>query len=172
MSRSTNVGPLEAERAHVGIDVGRDLIDRDEQRELTGPQRVEDLAVVVARPDVAAVGDQPQAREVVTGVAHRGERDTDARRRQARVEHRAHDPQRDEIAKSVTRRRRRRLRRDPERDQCRSCATVQSESASRLRGGETHRPRFRNRRGGSGRATAGRDRRTCPADHPGRGGRR
>ena len=30
-------GALEAEGAHVGVDVGRDLVDRDEQRELTGP---------------------------------------------------------------------------------------------------------------------------------------
>ena len=79
-------GPLEAERAHVGVDVGRDLIDRDEQRELAGTQRVEDLAVVVARPHVAAVGDEPQARQVVAARraprrARRGPGPTAARRR-------------------------------------------------------------------------------------------
>ena len=72
-------GPLDAERAYVGVDVGRDLVDRDEQRELTGAQRVEDLAVVVARPHVAAVGDEPQAREVVARVADRVERDAHPR---------------------------------------------------------------------------------------------
>ena len=64
------LGALGVERAHVGVDVGRDLVDRDEQRELTGVQRVEDLPVVVARPHAAAVGDDAQAREVVARLAH------------------------------------------------------------------------------------------------------
>ena len=68
MRPSTNAAALEPERADVGIDVGGDLVDRDEQRELTGPQRVEDLAVVVARPHVTAVGDEAQARQVVARV--------------------------------------------------------------------------------------------------------
>ena len=50
---------------------------------------------------MAAVGDEPQARKVVAGIAHRGERAPDAGRGQTGVEHRSHDPQRDEIAKSV-----------------------------------------------------------------------
>ena len=53
------------ERAHLGLDLGRELVDRDEQRELTRAQRVEDLAVVAAGPHGAAVGDEAQAGEVV-----------------------------------------------------------------------------------------------------------
>ena len=43
-------GALGVEGAHVGVDVGGEPVDGDEQRELAGAQRVEDLAVVVARP--------------------------------------------------------------------------------------------------------------------------
>src|SRR6185437_3363081 len=46
--------PLEREGAYVGVDAGRDLIDGHEQGELAGAQRVEDLTVVVAGPDVSA----------------------------------------------------------------------------------------------------------------------
>ena len=49
---------FETEGAHVGVDLGGHLVDRDEQRELARAQRIEDLTVVVARPHVAAVGDR------------------------------------------------------------------------------------------------------------------
>ncbi len=55
-------GAVGVERTHLGVDVGDDAIDRHEQRELAGAERVEDLPVVVTRPHRPAVGDDSQAR--------------------------------------------------------------------------------------------------------------
>ena len=94
-------GAFGVERAHAGVHVGGDLVDRDEQRELARLQRVEDLAIVVARPHGSAVGDDAEARKIVTGFADPPQRRVHARRGQARVEQRAHDAQRDEITERV-----------------------------------------------------------------------
>src|SRR5205823_124320 len=92
---------LRIERAHLGADLRRETIDRDEQCELTGVQRVEDLPVVAARPDVATVGDEPQVDQVVARLAQPPHGCVHARRRQPGVEKRPYDPQRHEIAKRV-----------------------------------------------------------------------
>ena len=89
------------ERPHLGLDVLRQPVDGDEQRELAGAERVEDLAVVAARPDARSVGHEPQAREVVTRRDQRLARHADPGRRQPRVEERAHEPQRDEVTEVV-----------------------------------------------------------------------
>ena len=169
---STNAARSRRERAHVGVDVGRDLIDRDEQRELAGAQRVEDLAVVVAGPHVAAVGDEPQARQIVPGVADRSERDADpcstAAPRRAATARRA--ARRDRESRS-----RRRPRRASTSPLTRPVPELRDGAAGeprRLRGGEAHRR-------GSGIVAAeavaplrGRGRRTCRAARPARAVRR
>jgi len=157
--------PATARRFKVGIDVGGYLVDRDEEGELTGAQRVEDLAVVVTGPDVTAVGDDPQIREVVAGIAHRAERAADADRRKTCVEQRSHDTQRDEIAKAVGAVGVARL------DESRSRPVAELRdravgNSGRLGRGETHRSGLRDRRGGSARATGARGHRTCLADPP------
>ena len=57
---------LRVERAHLGVDLLGERVDRDEQRHLTPAQRVEDLPVVTAGPDPVAVGDKPEPGDVVT----------------------------------------------------------------------------------------------------------
>src|SRR4029079_16854229 len=59
------------------------------------------LAVVPARPHVAAVGDEPQVGQLVARLADPAHRGADADRRQSRVEKRTHDAQRDQVAKRV-----------------------------------------------------------------------
>ena len=46
------------EGAHFGIDLVGEAVDRDEQRELTVSERVEDLAVVATCPHRLAVAHQ------------------------------------------------------------------------------------------------------------------
>ena len=98
------LGPFPFECRNVGVDIGRNLIDGDEQRELTGPQRVENLTVVMTGPDIATVGDEAQAREVVTSVANRSEGDAHPSGGKPGVEQRPNDTQRDEVAEGVPRR--------------------------------------------------------------------
>ena len=54
------------ELAHVGLHVGSEAVDRDEQRELPMTERVEDLAVVATGPHVIAVGHEAELGELLT----------------------------------------------------------------------------------------------------------
>ena len=144
-------------------------VDGDEQRELAGVQRVEDLAVVVARPHAAAVGDDAQAREVVARLAHPAHRRVHAGRRQPGVEERPHDAQRDEIAKRVPAAvGGRRYEPAP-----RPVAKLRDRATGeprRLRGGVAHAG-LSCRRGGSDRATRDPARRRCRAGRRSRASR-
>ena len=90
-----------------------EAVDGDEQRELAVAERVEDLAVVAARPHRVAVGHQAQPGDVVAGAQQLGHRAADPGHRQPRVEQRRDHAQRDEVAERVRPRadRRRRGRR-------------------------------------------------------------
>ena len=89
------------EVAHLGLDLVGEAVDGDEQRELPTTQGVEDLTVVVARPDGVAVGHEAQAGEVVAGAQQLRDRPLDARHRQPGVEQRTHHAQRHEVAERV-----------------------------------------------------------------------
>jgi hypothetical protein len=95
------VAALGVERLDLGVDLGCVRVDRDEERELTPSQRVEDLAIVPARPHAVTVGHEPEAGDVLTrreevahGLPHPGERE-------ARLEQRRDDSERDEVTESV-----------------------------------------------------------------------
>src|ERR1039457_225725 len=85
----------------VGVDVGGDPVDRDEEGQLPVAERVEDLPVVAASPHVLAVGHDAQLGDVLTGFEQRADSSADADEGQPRVEEGSHHAQGDEVPKGI-----------------------------------------------------------------------
>ena len=86
----------------LGVDLLAELVDRHEEGELAVAEGVEDLPVVVADEHRAAVGDQPEAREVAFArVAQGSHGGSHPGGREPGVEQRPHHPQRHEITELV-----------------------------------------------------------------------
>ena len=166
-SSSTNALRSASNVAHLGVDLVGDAVDRDEQRELAVPQRVEDLAVVVARAHAS--------RRRSRAAGRRGRRPCATSSRTARRIRAIGTPassserdhaQRDEVAERVRAAGRRPSgTTSPMRRHASSCAVVQPGEPGGLDRGVAHRRRTSARRsataglvvGPSARASA------CPA---------
>jgi len=92
---------LGVERAYLGLDVGRDAVEADEERELPVAERVEDLSVVAAGPHRVPVGDEGQGGDVLAGFDEIPDGAADAGEAETGVEERRHDSQRHEILERV-----------------------------------------------------------------------
>ena len=77
---------LSAELPHIGLEVGGQPIDRDEQRELAVAERVEDLSVVPTRPDPLTICHESQLGDVVVAPRELGDRTADPPQRKTRLE--------------------------------------------------------------------------------------
>src|SRR5207249_1249693 len=89
------------ERLDLGLQVGRDPVDAEEEREPPVAQRVEDLALVTACPYRVAVGHEREGRHVLIRFNEIAHGAADAGEAEAGVEERDHDPERDEVLERV-----------------------------------------------------------------------
>ena len=152
-------GALRLEGALGGLDLHREAIDGDEEAELARAQRVEDLAVIATRPYGRPVRDEPQPREIISGVGEVPDGSANPRDREARVEQRTDHPQRHEVTEPVATL----LGRGGDEAVLRPVADLGDRAAGQtgcLRRSEAHRFR-RRRRDGTARATGCPHRKGC-----------
>src|SRR3990172_7128781 len=97
--------PVVLELPDLDLDAGRDVVDRDEERQLTFPQRIDDLAVSPGDlEDAHPVGDQLDLGQLLVELRATVQivpRATYALERHPVVQQRLDDPQRDEVTERV-----------------------------------------------------------------------
>lgn len=93
--------PFARELADVGLDLGSEAVDRDEERELPVRERVEDLSVVAASPDTIAVGHEAELGELLAAARELGDCTPDPGQRQTGIEERPDHAERDQVPEGV-----------------------------------------------------------------------
>ena len=154
------------ELADIGLDIGGDAIDGNEERQLAMAQRVEDLSVVAARPHAVAIGDHSEPGDVFAGLHQRCDCSANAGQRKPGLEQRLDHAQRDEVTKGIGQCRVRGRGDEPDaRPVFELCGGAPTQPRSLERSElSAHRPvRTGRRRVASVRASASRHRRTRPS---------